>query len=427
MKIIQVIPDFGLGGVQKAGCVLAESMVRAGHDVLLIGEEGGPRFEPSCSWHCLRPGPRLEVLSEAARRFAPDVIHLHGPEYPEDLIKGLAACLRHNPPLLVTTPVFGRPPQDRRVLGLTRTCCVGTFTFYRLGRWLNQQPAEMIHNGIGYVPLTPFQPPVAEVDRDVQRRAMAIPSDAFLFGRIGRSQGGKWHPCYPQIIEAVLSADGNAHWISIGFPDELGLGRLRQRWGDRFHNFAETSDYQLLTAVLSVMDAQLFWSRHGECFSSTICEAAGMGTPTVAGVNPCQDNGQVEQVLEGVTGYLAGTPAQAIAILRRLAMDRSLLPALRASTRQHAWRRWHVDQVMTDLVQLYDYWLSGKACAYIEVMLREQQEFMKHYRRKVAALKGDSGVSQSAWEMALWSAESWTLFASARRVKPYVRRALEAL
>ena len=38
LKIIQVIPDFGLGGVQKAGCVLAETMVRAGHDLLLVGE-----------------------------------------------------------------------------------------------------------------------------------------------------------------------------------------------------------------------------------------------------------------------------------------------------------------------------------------------------------------------------------------------------
>ncbi|HVP52374.1 MAG TPA: hypothetical protein VMT05_09710 [Terriglobales bacterium] len=304
---------------------------------------------------------------------------------------------------------------------------MGAFTFYRLGRWLKQQPEEMVRNGIGYVPLTPFQPPPAEVDRDAQRRAMAIPADAFVFGRIGRSQGGKWHPCYPQIIDSVLSADPGAHWISIGFPDELGRARLRQRWGDRFRNFPETADYQFIAGALSAMDVQLFWSRHGECFASTICEGAGMGTPTVAGVNPCQDNGQVEQVLEGVTGFLVGRPAQAIAVLRRLAADRSHLPALRASARQHAWTRWHVDRVTMDLLQLYDYWFSGKACAYVEVMLREHQELMSHYRRKVADMKAEHGLRHSAWEMALWSAESWPLFAGARRVKPYVRRVLDAL
>ena len=424
MKIIQVIPDFGLGGTQKAGCVLAETMVRAGHQVLLLAEKTGPRFQPSCSWHRLLRGPRQEALAEAAREFAPDVIHLHAPEYPEELIRGLASRAGEKPPLLVTTPVFGRPPEDRRLLALTRTCCVGVFTFYRLGRWLKQQPAEMVRHGIGYVPLTPFQPPPAEVDRDTARRAMAIPADAFVFGRVGRSQGGKWHPCYPQIIDAVLSAEPAAQWISIGFPEDLGLDRLRERWGDRFRNFAETADYQFLAGVLSAMDVQLFWSQHGECFASTICEAAGMGTPTIAGVNPCQDNGQVEQVLEGVTGELVGTPAQAIAALRRLSSNRSLLPALRASTRQHAWARWHVERVTADLLQLYEYWRSGKECPYLEVMLREHDGLMTNYRRKVAALKAGGSLRHSAWEMALWSAESWTLFASARRVKPYVSKVL---
>lgn len=427
MRIIQVIPDFGLGGIQKAGCVLANSMLRAGNQVLLIAEKTGPRFQPSCSWHRLMAGPRLEALADAAHEFAPDVIHLHAPEYPEDLVRGLASRPGKKPPLLVTTPVFGRPPVDRRVLALTRTCCVGVFTFYRLGRWLKRQPAEMVRKGIGYVPLTPFQPPPAEVDREAERRAMAIPQDAFVFGRVGRSQGGKWHPCYPQIIDAVLSAEPGAQWISVGFPEELGRAGLRQRWSNRFCDFPETADYQFLAAVLSAMDAQLFWSQHGECFAATICEAAGMGTPTIAGVNPCQDNGQVEQVLEGVTGELVGTPAQAIAALRRLASDRSLLPPLRASTRQHAWTRWHVERVTADLLQLYEYWRSGKECSYVEVMLREHRELMKNYRRKVATLKAEGSLRHSAWEMALWSAESWPLFAGARRVKPHFRKILERL
>jgi len=424
MKIIQVIPDFGLGGIQKAGCVLAETMVRAGHQVLLLAKKTGPRFQPSCSWHRVLRGPLPSAVAEAAREFSPDVIHFHAPEYPEDLIRNLAGRLAEKP-LLVTTPVFGRPPEDRRLLALTRTCCVGVFTFYRLGRWLKQQPGEMVRNGIGYVPLTPFQPPPAEVERDATRRAMAIPEDAFVFGRVGRSQGGKWHPRYPQIIDAVLSADAGARWISIGFPDDLGLDGVRERWGDRFRNFPETTDYQFLAGVLSAMDVQLFWSQHGECFASTICEAAGMGTPTIAGVNPCQDNGQVEQVLEGVTGELAGTPAQAIAALLRFGSDRSRLQPLRASTRQHAWTRWHVERVAADLVQLYEYWRSGEECPYVEVMLREHDVLMRNYRRKVAALKGEGSLRHSAWEMALWSAESWSLFAGARLVKPYFRRVLD--
>jgi hypothetical protein len=183
----------------------------------------------------------------------------------------------------------------------------------------------------------------------------------------------------------------------------------------------------LLAGVLSALDVQLFWSQHGECFAGTICEAAGVGTPTIAGVNPCQDNGQVEQVLEGVTGELVGTPAQAITALLRFGSGRSRLQQLRASTRRHAWTRWHVERVTADLVQLYEYWLCGQACPYVDVMLREHDELMKNYRGRIAALKAEGSLRHSAWQMALWSAESWTLFAGARRIKPHFQRILQRL
>ena len=52
---------------------------------------------------------------------------------------------------------------------------------------------------------------------------------------------------------------------------------------------------------------------------------------------------------------------------------------------------------------------------------------MKNYRRQIATLKGQGSFRHSAWEMALWSAESWPLFAGARLVKPYIRRLLASL
>ena len=42
-------------------------------------------------------------------------------------------------------------------------------------------------------------------------------------------------------------------------------------------------------------------------------------------------------------------------------------------------------------------------------------------------LKAEGSLRHSAWEMALWSAESWSLFAGARLVKPYFRRVLDRL
>src|SRR2546423_12318284 len=44
MRIVHYIPDFGLGGVQKAGCVLAEGMTRLGHLSWVLGDAPGPRL-----------------------------------------------------------------------------------------------------------------------------------------------------------------------------------------------------------------------------------------------------------------------------------------------------------------------------------------------------------------------------------------------
>jgi hypothetical protein len=60
-------------------------------------------------------------------------------------------------------------------------------------------------------------------------------------------------------------------------------------------------------------------------------------------------------------------------------------------------------------------------------MLREHDELMRDYRQKAGALKADGSLRHYAWEVALRSTESWSLFAGARRVKPYFRRVLDRL
>ena len=55
-------------------------------------------------------------------------------------------------------------------------------------------------------------------------------------------------------------------------------------------------------------------------------------------------------------------------------------------------------------------------------MLREHDELMKDYRQKAATLKADGSLRHYAWEVALRSTESWSLFAGARRVKPSLQK-----
>ncbi|MEN0111366.1 MAG: hypothetical protein AAF805_11650, partial [Planctomycetota bacterium] len=303
MKIVQVIPDFGIGGTQKAGCVLAAGVAGAGHDAAVVGRGGGPRYlehPPSGVTHHVIQEPEDGAYARAILALEPDVVHLHGPSYDEPLIAALdrAGTRVDGAPMLVQTPVFGRPPVDRATLSRVRTCLIGAYMLYRQRHWLGMSTAQAIQHGIGYVHINSFErtdPPQSTLDaqevRDARRREMGVPEAAFVVGRIGRDTDEKWTPGHEAMINTILNRHENAAWLSIGMPEVRGRDRLKQRWGDRFVNLPQSADFLVLAKAFAAMDVQLFFSRWGECFSTTICEAASVGLPTIAGANPLRDNG----------------------------------------------------------------------------------------------------------------------------------------
>src|SRR5665213_350259 len=129
MRIIQVVPDFALGGIQKGGCVLAAAMAAAGHEAHVVGFDGGERFltspPPRLLHHCI-PGSDLEAMAQQIESLSPDVIHIHRhafwPEMIERLTRGDSGSR-----VIVSTPVFGRAPINIDLLEKTRTCHVGTY------------------------------------------------------------------------------------------------------------------------------------------------------------------------------------------------------------------------------------------------------------------------------------------------------------
>ena len=434
MRVVQVIPDFDLGGVQKAGCVVARAMVQMGHQVRVVGiGGGGPRFMGTDAAalaegrleHVVAPTPDTADVAGHILDFRPNVVHVHGAAYEEALVRRLAG----EEALIVSTPVFGRPPLDPKLLRITRTCCVGLYTFYRLCRWLELSGEEAIDRaGIGYVPLTPYEPPsqpVSTIDDAAtlaaRRQKFGLPDGHLVVGRIGRETISKWHLRSEELVNGILSRNPGTTWCSVGYPQELGRQRLRERWRGRFVNLPETPDYALLTEVLASMDVQVFASNNGECFASTIAEAAGIGVPTVALANPLKDNGQAEQIIDGVTGVLVGDIASAADAIERLRANRSALEALKATSARHAAERWHVDRAAADLLGLYDAWRTGVQTPYRQVMLDEHAAFAAAYRARILQLMAGNPFSRAEWRAALSAVEWWPLFKIGRTIKRLLR------
>ena len=157
----------------------------------------------------------------------------------------------------------------------------------------------------------------------LRRESLGIAADQFIIGRLGRNDVSKWNRNSESFINTLLEKVPQASWVSIGLPKAYGAQRLSGRWGKRFVNFDETSDYNRLCNILSCLDTQVFFSQSGECFAFSIAEAASVAVPTIALCTPSRDNGQAEQIIEGESGHLIANAEDAAAVLRKVVADPS--------------------------------------------------------------------------------------------------------
>lgn len=430
-----MIPNFGLGGIQKAGCVLAEKMAAEGHNVWVVGEKAGPRLRADpIEYHgggSLQhrvsgiDGPHLHRLRSEMNA---EVTHIHCHGLDGSAAEELATG--DPDPGLWVTPVFGRPPADHGVLDRVGVCCVGVYTLYRFLRWLGRDPQTHDDPSIMAVPLTPYLPPEGGSDDATGATAIEArrvryglrPGLHRVVGRLGRDHPSKWHPRTPGLVRKLLAGRPETGWLSVGLPAAYGAAELRAEFGNRFVNLPETSSFDEVARILGCLDVQVFLSPHGECFASSICEAAGLGTPTIAYSSPLKDNGQAEQAFEGRTGFLVATDEQVLAHLDGLEDD-AALARLRASTRAHCLDRWHVDRSAADLLAAYRHRLAGGGPPPIGfATLREElRDFAAGYRDRVTALPPDR-MERAKLRIALRLAENWSSFRAGRRLKTALSR-----
>lgn len=438
LRVTQVIPDFAIGGTQKAGCVLAEGLTASGHPATVLGWGGGVRFvetpdHTSRSVHIVAETRSPDEQARAVLETEPQVVHIHGGSYKVPLLRALDRLAKQRPEadrtMVVSTPVFGRPPTDADVLGLTKTCLIGTYMLYRMRRWMGLSAEAMIHRGVGVVTINSFQeldphPSTLDPapDRQARRRSYGVKPDTIVFGRLGREIGHKWHPRYPEVIDQALAADERLSWLSIGFPAERGRDALQQRWGDRFVNLPETPELRVLYEALSCMDLQLFFSPWGECFSTTICEAACVGLPTICGVNPLRDNGQTEQIIEGKTGHLAATTRQAVEQLKRLGNDPDRLQQMQRSTYDHAHSRWTTPKVNDLLLEFYEAFSQPDplATSYAQRVIADDHAFSQVYAPRMVDLLASGPVGRLRWRATLAAVADYRTFRFGRLFKKWL-------
>lgn len=151
------------------------------------------------------------------------------------------------------------------------------------------------------------------------REELGVGSEDFVIGRYGRADPAKWDSIPIETFRILLRHVPSAKLLIVGgVPAEIW--KLVKKWGLEGNVVVKEPelDYAKYVKLYYLPDVYFHTSRIGEAFSRTIIDAMAAQRPVVVNSTPYAVNGQIEQVDNEVSGFVADTPrtlAAAIAYL----------------------------------------------------------------------------------------------------------------
>jgi glycosyltransferase involved in cell wall biosynthesis len=303
-----VTNGLGLGGTEKSLVSFAATLDRERFDVrVVVVQEDGPR-------HAELDAARIPVHVAGG-----DVDRLEtaltGVQIAHVFRAGLAeravpaACRAAAVPHLVETNVFGRidgSPDERQ---FDCHLFVGKMCALRYRRRLDLWDADfharhrVLHWPIDLERLRALAPGRAEA-----KRALGLDPQRPVVGRVGRDDDTKWRRLLVDMVPDLLRLAPEAQVMFVGAtPDKRR--RLRRLGVEDRVAFIDTTVDEWETATrLAACDVFITAAEIGESYSVAISEAMALGLPVVTCSTPWVDNGQIEQIDEGVTGHITDHP-----------------------------------------------------------------------------------------------------------------------
>lgn len=341
-----------------------------------------PRRWELSAYSRLFDGPRRLALTKAKRRakvLGPDPaawsaelkrnpcdllhIHRHG-EADAGWDSVIQAARAAGVKRIVQTNIFGA--EDKRGLGpsLDHHFYVSAMCLWRFAGWPEALPSGFLQrHSVLYNPLRLSELPKAPVSAEQRaraRKALGLPGDAFVLGRLGRPDRNKWPAWLPGAFAGLLQQVPRARLLLMEAPEgvEAELERLGVR--DRACLLPASADWAPVRQAYEAMDVLAHGSRVGESFGYTLAEAQAFGLAVLCDTTPWADNAQVELIEHGVDGMLAGRPEAYVAALARLAGDPALRQRLGRTAFHRARERYDSKRLAQGLARTYEALLNGQ-------------------------------------------------------------------
>jgi glycosyltransferase involved in cell wall biosynthesis len=377
MKILTVVGNLGVGGTQRVAQNLSLGLSALGADVGILAYLGGGPREDACRAGGLRiftpkdanytheidatsaAESASEAVIEAARQWQPDIIHIHRTGYTNPYETRILQHLRTNGAKIVETNVFARFDWGEGGNLIDAHCLLSKWCAFKWNAWGGtaalRKRSFILPNAVDVNSIIP----ISHHHRRMMREELGIPSERFIFGRVGQPVIAKWSPAIYDVFQMTLQKH-DIGLLLIGAPEEI-VEKARDLPDDarsRIVNVPVTTSDEHLSALIGMMDGFLHISAIGESFGMVLCEAMMSGVPVVTLSTPLKDNSQLEVVGHEKGGLIALTMDAVPDAMSRLINDKTVRNAVREGGAQWVASRFGIDVVSQKAMEIYQSLLS---------------------------------------------------------------------
>ena len=359
LPILMLTDRLGIGGIEKTVLAFAkafDSKIFQVHICAFSG--GGPRESEVIEMGlplCLANGS-VRVMRKYVDKHGIIAIHSHIQD--ETVTADILRALRSSGVRCrIQSNVFSfRSPEDEsfdRQLFISMTNLLKYERIFELSRDSNRR--KVLYNPLDFTRIKAFERIAAE--RLALRSELGIAPTEFVLGKLARKTLGKWSDLNLDILPKVFEEIPNARFLVLGMPDSRYRWAERMGISNRIIRVDETLSLTKLTGYFQCMDLYVHFSKIGECCSAAIQEAQAFSLPIITNSTPFSkrrwryvDNGQIEQVEHGKSGYICNEVLDIVAAVTYLHRHSKLLAAMGASGRTAAEARYSLPDLAGQLM-----------------------------------------------------------------------------
>jgi glycosyltransferase involved in cell wall biosynthesis len=312
MKILTLVCDLNKGGVQRAAQVFAEAYKKLEHDSRILTLYGlGHRFEEIKDYFKIWQGLDDDNLREI-KEWGPEVIHIHSHGPKAEDISRLFNFLPIEKIKIIEQNVFSKPSPWMDKVHISFQFSYWALWLYQL-RGGDMSRAQIIFNPVYSDKF--IRQDFASI-ADFKKRHN-IPKEAFVIGRIGQAEVGKWSVMLIDIFNCLAKIHANVYLIVVNPPTNIVKAIAKSNYKNRIRNIEIINGDENLSIAYSSFDLMLHIAEMGESFGYVLAESILCGTPVVTLNTPWGDNSQGEVISNGLGGFVANSRKTLIETLEK--------------------------------------------------------------------------------------------------------------